>query len=378
MFVWPTSHMGMLHPNSDARATNIADSFMKYAEAALADIAYNDAKTILNVTRNQAETRKSFFEELGLLFVPYRSNKIILTPLGHQLYAILENETLEKINDNVARQATAILIWAMCRTQINRPQSRGVPRLSKDEWTSCDVKPYAAAWTAARDLGGVLHLHEFMGPLRRLKYASDYPNVIAEIVDARESGKILATSAEMTGRHEMNYSIYWRSHLTVAQQLMTWNRPENLLRKNDSYWEVVCAALRFQGGCGNNPIAAIRASDWVDTEDYFLNIAGAACPPFLASGSPKLTVFEGQKLADLRTYNIDHTSGHFIITGGPELCNLQIKLPCFHPSSPARLLRIDGKNSLPSGLIELHFGLGRPISNLSVLNRALGESDDQR
>ncbi|MNQ51631.1 hypothetical protein D3C85_656180 [compost metagenome] len=133
------------------------------------------------------------------------------------------------------------------------------------------------------------------------------------------------------------------------------------------------AALRFQSGCGGYPLDAITSAPWDSPEDYFMNLAGAACPPFLATGAPKLTEFGGQTLADLKAYKL--LDSPLTIEGGPELCSLQINLQCYHPGSPARLLRIDQKLQAGGGVVRLQFGLGRPISNLALLEKALGKSD---
>lgn len=375
MFVWPTSHMGMMHPGGDHRARNMAQDFITYAEASRAGVAYNDAKTLLSVSTNQAETRKSFYEELALLYVPYHSNKVVLTPLGNQLFDLLEGTDLSNLPHEVIRQATALIVWAMCRSQINRPQSRGVPRPTETQWRSCDVRPYAAAWMAVGDLGGELHLHEFMGPLRRLHKSSSYSATIEHILEARATGSSLATTGELTGRGDMNYRIYWKSHLSVAEQVLKWDESANLFRVCPDNWDIVCAALRFQQGCEASPLRAIQSHPWTNADDYFLRVAGAACPPFLATGSPTVTVFEGQAIADLRDFAVTVTGSQYRITGGPELCQLPVKMPCFHPSSSGRLLRVDAKEQHPGGVIELRLGLGRPIVSLPLLQRALEDGN---
>lgn len=377
-FVWPTSHIGMLHPAADERARSRASDFIAFARASVESIPYDEAKGLLSCSTNQAETRKSLFEELGLLYVPYRSNRIVLTPLGEQLAELLATEDIDNLSATKAREATALLIWAQCRTQINRPQSRGVPRPDEKDWRSCDVKPYAAAWLAASDMGGKLYLHEFMGALRLIHQTTEFDAVVAAILEARSRSKILASNTAWKNRGpEMNYVIYWRSHISVAQQLMDWDEEEEAFVARPETWVIVDAALRFQSGCDGEKIAAIRSSNWTDADDYFMNVAGAACPPFLSSGTPQLKEFGGQPLADLKSYQSINSGANIRISGGPELCSLPLKMPCFHPTSPTRLLRIDRKNQAPDGSIQLELGLGRPIVNLSLLRKALGQSDDR-
>lgn len=375
-FVWPTSHIGMLHPAGDSKARNRAADFLTFAQAAMDGIPYVVAKEKLACSLHQAETRKSLFEELGLLYVPYRSDRLVVTPLGEQFANLLNGKDLSNLSDDVSRKATALLIWAQCRVQVDRPQSRGVPKPSEADWRGCNVKPYAAAWLAVRDLAGTLFLHEFMGVLRYLHQVSDYPKALARIVAARKSKTLLANKTAWENRGlEMNYAIYWRSHLSVAQQLMSWEPEAQTLVANTSLWPIVDAALRFQSGCGGNELRGITSSKWSSADDYFINLAGAACPPFLATGTPKLTTFDGQALADLRTYNVISESSGYRIIGGPELCTLPLRLPCYHSDSPKRLLRIDDKFESSAGMIELRLGFGRPITNLPLLEKALGKGN---
>lgn len=373
-FVWPTSHIGMLHPSGDAKARGRAEDFLTFAEAARAGVSYFDAKDLLDCSTNQAETRKSLFEELGLLFVPYRSNRLILTPLGEQFADLLAGRDLSGLDAQTSREATALLIWAQCRTQINRPQSRGAPKPSVAEWKNCDVKPYAAAWMAVLELEGQLGMDEFMGALRHIHRISEFPSALERIRSARLSGTALADPRTwLSGQPEMNYVIYWRSHLTIANQLMERDADSQFLIARREYWDIVDAALRFQSGCGGDPLDAITSASWDSPEDYFMNLAGAACPPFLATGAPKLTTFGGQTLADLNGYEL--LKSPLAISGGPELCGLQINLQCYHSDSPKRLLRIDQKLQAGGGVVRLQFGLGRPISDLALLEKALKKSD---
>lgn len=377
MFVWPTSHMGMMHPRGDQRSRSMAQDFMTYAEASEAGVSYNDAKGLLSVSTNQAETRKSFYEELSLLYVPYRSNTIVLTPLGKQLFDLLYGQDFTNLSDHIARQATALIVWAMSQTQINRPQSRGVPKLGADQWQSCDVRPYAAAWSAMMELDNKLFLHEFMGKLRHLRNVSNFHQVIDEIRVGRKRGHNLATDEMMFGKSEMNYRIYWKSHLSVAEQVLAWDETDKSFVFLKQYFDLVSAAIRFQRGCSGDVLQAFKARPWNSAEDYFINLTGAACPPFLANGSPSIRVVDGQALADLSACDI--TKGgttHFLLTGGSDLCQLQLKMPCFHPISPDRLLRIDAKEQLAPGSIKIRLGLGRPIVNLPVLQKKLDGSND--
>ena len=89
-FVWPTSHVGMLQPiagGSKARSQGI--HFLKMAEAADRGLSYDDAKALFpNVDTATVETRKSLYEEFGLLYVPRYSGALHLTMVGRQLFEL--------------------------------------------------------------------------------------------------------------------------------------------------------------------------------------------------------------------------------------------------------------------------------------------------
>ena len=148
----------MLHPAAarpDGRERT-AD-FVRFAEAARAGVSYSQAKKKFSIKQSQVETRKSFFEEVGLLFVPYKSDGIVLTDFGSQLYEhIISSSPLTDMGDR--DKATSLLAWALANSQINRPQSPGSPRISKPDRASCDVRPYAVGWQAIHDLEFVFHL----------------------------------------------------------------------------------------------------------------------------------------------------------------------------------------------------------------------------
>lgn len=113
VFVWPTSHVGMMHPASLERPAQArASDFLKMARASLHGMTYKDAKTLLSCSKNQAETRKSLFEEMGLLYVPYRSDQILLTPVGRQLLDLIEIDPALPIEGSTAARIDAVLIWA--------------------------------------------------------------------------------------------------------------------------------------------------------------------------------------------------------------------------------------------------------------------------
>ena len=70
-FVWPTSHVGMVHPLApSARARTQGTWFLRMAEAAERGLSYDETKALFpDVDAATVETRKSLYEEFGLLYV---------------------------------------------------------------------------------------------------------------------------------------------------------------------------------------------------------------------------------------------------------------------------------------------------------------------
>lgn len=371
MLVWPTSHVGMLHPAGSEKAQQRCRDFVTLATAAIDGISYSDAKQLFTISSNQVETRKSLFEEIGLLYVPHGSGKIILTALGRQFYDIVHDgkasESAKKI-----KQATALLVFALSKCQVNRPQSHGSPRLPAADRVACEIRPYAALWQAIRDLGGHIALHEFMGPMRRLWSVGKYDSVIDEILSARKDAKSLATSDELTGKDEGNYRIYWVSHMSLGDSLLSYERATGILSVVPNLWSAVETVLQFQAGCTGSKTDIISARTWSDVDDYYSNLVGAACPHYLASGTPKVVDLNGQSIADLTSFSLDKSGAAIYITGGPSLCQLPVLLQCFHPGETANLLRIDAKEQRSDGSIRLRLGAGRPITDLTLLKKTLG------
>jgi len=153
-FVWPTSHVGMVHPlASSARARTQGTWFLRMAEAAERGLSYDETKALFpNVDAATVETRKSLYEEFGLLYVPKYSGTPHLTSVGKQLFTLLGTHPPSDPSEVVRSQVDSLLCWAMSHTQINRPQSLGSPNITEEERADCDIRPYAAFWQAMLEL----------------------------------------------------------------------------------------------------------------------------------------------------------------------------------------------------------------------------------
>ena len=357
-FVWPTSHVGMLHPlaiGSKARMQGIL--FLRMAEAAHNKFSYHEAKVLFpDVDSATVETRKSLYEELGLLYVPKYSDTLRLTSVGKQLFELLGTEPPKKPSPDLRKKVDSLLCWAMAHTQINRPQSFGSPAIVPKDRANCDIRPYAAFWQAMFELGGSITFDEFSKILAHVQTVSDFPAAVQTIMEARQSG-VMPDAPAKSG----NFGIYWRAHLSVADAVL--QIADGLFTFAPAREGILKSILQFQMGCeGNDVSIAIRSKPWSDINEYY-SFAGEQCPGFIASGQATVVSFNGQTVVMLKGYTLEKDSVGYFVEAGMELCMLKITMPCFHASELKRLLRIDKKTGIGKGRIRIRFGLGRPIND---------------
>src|SRR5215469_2851753 len=143
-FVCPTSHVGMLHPLAAAgsRARAQGASFLQMAEPAAKGLSYAEAKKrFKGVGQSTVETRKSLYEELGLLYVPGGSDTLHLTSVGRQILELVGAKPPEAPSAELRKQVDSLLCWAMTHTQIHRPQALGSPAITAQERSNCEIRP---------------------------------------------------------------------------------------------------------------------------------------------------------------------------------------------------------------------------------------------
>lgn len=368
-FVWPTSHVGMLHPlaavGSKAQIQGI--SFLQTAEVAASGQSYTDAKARFpGVDQATVETRKSLYEELGLLYVPRGSDILCLTTVGHQLLELLGTNPPIAPSDELRQKVDSLLCWAMMHTQINRPQSLGSPAITSEDRDRCDIRPYAAFWQAMFELDGTITFNEFSNVLAHVHTVSAFPAAIQTILHARESGK-LPEVPEKSG----NFGIYWRAHLSVAGAvLQITDKTFTFAPEREG---ILKSMLQFQMGCeGNDVSAAIRSRFWTDVNDYY-SFVGQECPAFIASGQATVVSFDGEPVVMLEGYTLEKDDSGYFVDAGMELCTLKISMPCFHALELHRMLRVDQKVRIADNRIRIRFGLGRPIIKSIQLVQLWGE-----
>ncbi|MFC1462142.1 HNH endonuclease [Verrucomicrobiota bacterium] len=219
-FCWFTSYIG--YPNFFKKSGNsheLARFFVKFAKAALEGASYPDAKELFpELDHAQVETKKAAFQEYGLLFVVPRSNRIVLTPAGLQLYHYCKKPS--EIEKN-RRQIALTLTRALARYQFNNPLpvggNRGRPRA---EMT--DVLPYLLCYFLLMKLGGVLTVSELRGVIFGIRKTKDLHKAGAAIAARRKTGKPFPALPSLPSNRGTanNLKIYFMSHLTLDGELM--------------------------------------------------------------------------------------------------------------------------------------------------------------
>ena len=289
-FLWPTSNMGMLHPAGETlKSRDRASEFRRMAEYARQGVFYQDVKGLFDLSESGVETRVAAFAEVGLLYGLGPAAPLVLTPVGAQMFSLLEST--QDFGPEEITRATSLLTWALSNCQIDRPRSPGSPKITDAERKACDIRPYMAAWSLMLDLEGVLYLHEFLGPVRQLEKVDGYDACVAGIRAARAAGTTFANPEAVNGKAPGNPSIYWRSRLSVGGTLLQFNPGLQRLEFAHRGEAVVETILDAQRGSEGDPLSAIAARPWTTIQDYF-EVAGRKCPAAILNGSDELPAID--------------------------------------------------------------------------------------
>lgn len=363
VFRWPTSSVGIFHPLAEGEnGRQRAEEFVRFADAALGGATYEEAKEAFGVSHQQAETRKSMLEEMGLLYVPASTNRVRITPVGKQLLGLLRSPDFQ--DDALQRsRINSVIAWALSNSQINRPQSRGSPRPSRDDWSSCEIRPYAAFWEALMKLDGFISVDELFGALWFVHTVAEFQPALASIREARRTNARFVDPARFRqGGDLMNPRIYWSSHLSAGGTLLSRNSADDRFEFVPAAQELIETVLRFNGGCGNaSTVSSFTARPYESIEEYFETVAGRECPEFVFSGSFRVQRVTDEPVVVLSSYQAELKGEEVLLTGGRELCYLQLNTPCFHDSVPDRLLRLAVKEETPDYSVILRLHRGRPF-----------------
>jgi hypothetical protein len=148
------------------------------------------------------------------------------------------------------------------------------------------------------DLDGVLYMHEFLGPMRSLQKVADYDDCIKKIRQARSAGTVFVQPSEWaTGGPLMNPSIYWRSRISVAGQLLHYDLVERKFEFAPGGENLLLALIDAQADSAQeDDTAFLKAEPWQTLDDYY-RVAGRQCPPEVAGTFVEIPEIASQPVA---------------------------------------------------------------------------------
>lgn len=274
-FCWFTSSIGF--PDffsTNGKSRELADFFLKFADAADAGRTYKEAKALFgDLDPAQVETKKAAFQEFGLLYVFPRSNQISLTPAGRQLRAILATPTTRAMRRKMVLE---LLCACLCRYQFSNPLPVGGHRY-RDRTDSTDVLPYAAFYRIILTLDGYVtesELRQVVFGIRTMSQVSEAIQHIQRTRELRRPVDMWAALPDKKGTSE-NLKIYFVSHATLADNIIVKSDskvhgfPEPAYQLTREGTEIVKKALQRTAKELGVSIDNIRAREENDLAIYF-------------------------------------------------------------------------------------------------------------
>lgn len=252
-FIWRTSFVGYPNFFVDVGASGeLAEVFVKFADAAEQGVSYSDAKSLTGVSSHQAETKKAAFQEYGLLYVLPGSDTLTLTPLGKQVHAL----TRQGFDRDTRRLLLVALARGLARYQFTNPMPVGGRTALMLE--PVDLRPYLAAYYLLHSLDGVLTKSELRGCVFGIESMADLSSAAEQIRRRRASGDPFPDLDGLPAdpRTRENLRIYFTSHLGLDSQIVQANHNPALYGGDDPAYELT--------GLGWATIAAVLDIEWPD------------------------------------------------------------------------------------------------------------------
>jgi hypothetical protein len=286
-FCWFTSFIG--YPNffqESGRGAELAKAFFTLAEAAQAGLPYHRAKEqFSDLDPHQVETKKAAFQEFGLLYVVPRSNRLTLTPLGHQ---VLE---LSSDTDRAQRNRRTILLalaHGLSRYQFNNPLPVGGNKAAfRARARSSDVLPYLACFYLLHKLDGILTVSELRGAIFGLQRMSSLRDLERLIRKQRILGTPFRDLPALPANRRTadNLKIYFVSHLGLDNEILMlsaipgpYGGQDQILELTKLGHEITESVLGAEWPdwqSGTSPVPNAKAFPTI--ESYFSSGVGAVC-----------------------------------------------------------------------------------------------------
>jgi len=302
-FCWFTSFIG--YPNffeSTGHAHELAQVFLKLAEASTAGKTYSESKSLFpSLDHAQVETKKAAFQEYGLLYVVPRSDTITLTPLGAEIVTLAPRPNEAKRNrDSILLS----LCSALSRYQFDNPSPVGGRRYSARSGSS-DVLPYLVLYYLLQRLT-FLTTSELMGSVFGLQNMNDLITLEHEIEERRASGVAFPPLSALPANQgtAQNLKIYLMSHssldgeLTRSSQVSVYGFSEQAFELTEYGAETTAVAISSQWPQWEEPASTIPvAKTYGSMQDYFqTGIGRALLPSFVKKAALKQAHKDKQRL----------------------------------------------------------------------------------
>jgi hypothetical protein len=302
-FCWFTSFIG--YPNffnKEGRGHDLATFFLHVADAADKGMAYDDAKrSFARLSIHQVETKKAAFQEAGLLYVVPRSNVITLTPVGRQIYDIVNNTDVTTRR----RDILLILCRALARYQFSNPFPIGGNRY-RERARSTDVLPYLAAYHLMASLEAYITDRELTGCVFSLQRMQDIHALENEIRDRRRRGVPFEALPSLPSNKETaeNLRIYFVARLGLDSEILTAQEQSPAYGAQDRAFEltrlgvdVVKAVLDVEWPEWRRNGAPPVARTYSSIDEYFSQGVGHLCPEHVLAKDHSREARDLQRLA---------------------------------------------------------------------------------
>ncbi len=283
-FCWFTSFIG--YPNffkNQGRGYELAESFLKLAQASLSGKSYTEAKSLFPyLDHAQVETKKAAFQEFGLLYVVPRSDTIALTPLGRQIYDWCSDSGAREDN---RREILLALSRALTKYQFNNPLPVGGTHY-RERAESSDVLPYLACYYLMLKLDGLITINELRGAIFGLQYMAELRNLEQIIRDHRQTKTPFSDlpALPLNRGTANNLKIYFMSHFSLDGEIIKdttanlYDRAEQAYVMTQLGYEIIESVMNEQWPDWRDNSSAIpQAKDYKNSVSYFANGVGQSC-----------------------------------------------------------------------------------------------------
>lgn len=391
---WRVNSYGYPNPfSSDSKSQEAWVTFVSFYERDGA--SYNELKSFWSsidaprrLDRHAVESWKATFEEFGLLYVISRSNTVVVTPGGHQLYEAAGARSREDF------------VWIGLNLLFRYPV-QGPPRRNRSEaHRAADILPYRFLFSAMRDMGDYFWWTELERILCRVFSTSEARAAVAAVSALRADSSLLRdydlpvenrkggfyNSLNQIANHAGLNHMVLRQDDTGEHYGATESRRRHFIDRE--LLPLVTTALGDRTTAANCAVSAMyvdrlpEAPSFSDEREYF-DYLGAPVPTLasvMSSAVPQVLDLGGDKVMLLRI-------GEHVECGVQQGTETPVRGRTWVLCQVARgqrvILSIDtrwsylvqSKSLLSSDTVELVLRRARPITNIHLIEDLFGAED---